>query len=84
MARTTEWRDRAACAGLPFDLFFVDCGVNTDALKVCNRCPVAPECLEDALATDGTEAYGVRGGVSGKRRTEMRRARQRTEKASAA
>lgn len=68
------WRDRAACIDADTDLFFR--GVTSaqplgpevpprEAEEICNRCPVRPECLWDALVSGD---LGVRGGVTGYQR----------------
>ena len=57
------WRAQAACRGLPADLFHPELGANAKAAKaVCQRCPVAQECLIYALSN--TVEFGVWGGLS--------------------
>lgn len=68
-ARREPWRRRAACAGLPTDMFFPGLGENTLAAKaVCAGCPVRAECLESNILVN----QGVYGGLS---RMERRRLR---------
>lgn len=64
-----RWEDRAACAGLPTDRFFVDGRLDDperralvrDVLSVCNRCDVRKECAR--LARSIPARHGVWGGV---------------------
>lgn len=68
-ARREPWRRRAACAGVPVDMFFPGLGENTQAAKaICAGCPVRSECLESNLLIN----QGVYGGLS---RMERRRLR---------
>lgn len=62
------WRDHAACRGLPATLFFSDYGADCSdqAIAVCERCPVAAECLDWAM--EAGEMHGVWGGTSPNRR----------------
>ena len=61
-----DWRFAAACRGMDPALFFID-GAGHDprreaALAVCRACPVAVDCLRDAIDTG--EADGIRGGLT--------------------
>lgn len=60
-----KWIDEAACRGDPDPNTWYasphDAESRARALSVCARCPVAAECLDDALARD--DAYGIWGGV---------------------
>jgi len=74
----TDWRHRAACRDEDPELFF-PVGNSGPALvqiaeakTVCNRCPVAAQCL--AWALDSGQEYGVWGGVS---EVELRALRRR-------
>jgi len=77
------WRDRAACKGMPLELFFGRDGERQAereererrAAAVCARCPVWVECLEYALTQP--EHYGVWGGSGENARRLERRRRQR-------
>lgn len=70
------WQARAACAGMPLDLFFpieeppyyetVEA-----ALNICAQCPVRPECLRYAM--ENNLSYGVWGGTSAGERARARR-----------
>ncbi|MAT05833.1 MAG: hypothetical protein CL424_12415 [Acidimicrobiaceae bacterium] len=63
-----EWRSRAACRGLPTNMFYPVPGVPVgSALAVCAQCPVRAEC--DEFASSTAEVHGVWGG-----RTEGERA----------
>lgn len=89
-ARAYHWRDDAACRGMG-NLFLppVDRGSDRssdhvarsiEAKKVCARCPVLQDCLDEAMATEvGNDAKaraGVRGGLTPEQRA-ARHSRQR-------
>lgn len=56
------WRDRAACRGLPVDIFYpsgkdgngkgMQAHHYARAASVCDSCPVSNECLETSLAEE--------------------------------
>ncbi|MEV2277756.1 WhiB family transcriptional regulator [Nocardiopsis sp. NPDC049922] len=78
------WRTRAECRGLPLWLFYgFDDGGRPDhtasceqiALRICQRCPVAAECLDDELRH--VNQYGIRGGMTAEERRSERRRRKR-------
>lgn len=81
-ARATSWRglypdwvDRAACREIGPEAFApageeAKPSVET-AKKVCRRCPVSPECLQDSL--DRRENFGVWGGLDENERRELLR-----------
>lgn len=61
----TSWMERAACQGMPADVFFPPRGGSDRGVKakeVCARCPVARECFEYAL--EACEDYGIWGGCN--------------------
>lgn len=69
----TEWKNEAACAGLPEDWFFADDAFRQRKAKaVCAECPVLEQCREEAMAQTRRMAarrelsydYGVFGGMS--------------------
>lgn len=74
-----EWRTRAACRLLPDDQTFIfwpglgDTTTLAAARTVCLSCPVAQDCLDQAL-TNGEQ--GIWGGTSDKQRREMRNGRR--------
>lgn len=72
---STQWMEEAACKGLKTDLFFPEKGGNhalTDALKrLCDRCPVQPDCLSYALRANITD--GLWGGTTPNARAKIRR-----------
>ena len=82
-----RWRERASCASVDSDLFF-PVGATGPAVAqiaaakaVCATCPVQPECLAFAIATN--QEYGVWGGTSEEERRALRRAwRARQRQAS--
>lgn len=65
------WRSRAACAGLA-DLFFPADGESdvqeAAAKRICRTCQVSQQCLDSALADEGTAPVyarvGIRGGLT--------------------
>lgn len=66
------WVRDAACAGKDPDLFFPTSGQQgqeAEAKAVCARCPVAGECLAEALKN--REAYGVFGGLNVSERSRL-------------
>ena len=81
---TADWRTRAACRGMDTDMFFPERGdgAAVDAAKaVCGTCPVAADCLDEAInLPDGWGAFGIWGGTSGRQRRIM----VRTERTKAA
>ena len=67
------WRTDAACRGMDTDLFFPPRGGDGwRAKRVCARCPVRAECLDEHLG----ETVGVFGGLSPKERIAERRRRR--------
>jgi hypothetical protein len=78
---TAPWFPDAACAPgrIPPDdveLFFPDRGGDTRPAKlVCHRCPVATQCLTDAL-DHGADLIGVYGGTSQRERQTILRNRR--------
>lgn len=75
------WADRAACSGHDPELWFCD-SISADtasalrrreqvAKTICGGCPVAAECLADALARD--DRYGIWGGYSAAERRILAR-----------
>ena len=78
------WQQRAACQGLPLELFI---GPDTDDLAhdedwdppaevkaICEPCPVRPECLDWAISYD---VWGYWAATSRHQRRQLRRARRR-------
>lgn len=69
-----SWYQRAACKGQDPDIWYPGPqGSDAAAVKVCVRCTVSEECLNDALKTG--EQRGVRAGLSAEARRRMRRSR---------
>lgn len=67
--RGQGWRLDAACSGSDPELFFPDPSdgqAQAAALRVCDGCPVAVDCLVDALAVETPRQirYGIRGGTT--------------------
>ena len=80
--RPDDWRDRAACKDDPIpDLWFVPPGDRhgiAAAKAICRRCPVAAECLAEALADPSI--VGVWGGTGENERAKLRAAMPRQPK----
>jgi WhiB family redox-sensing transcriptional regulator len=65
------WQDQANCKGLPVDMFYYTVEDTTRsirrrkeklALKICSRCDVKSECLQDAIDRD--DAHSIQGGTT--------------------
>lgn len=70
-----DWRDHAACSGLPHSVFFpvgddMEAAI-ANAKKICAICAVSDDCLEFALETN--QRAGVWGGSSEEDRRALRR-----------
>lgn len=78
----TNWRERVACRGVEFVVFFPDRdGDLSEARRLCQSCPVVAACLDDALAVRDVD--GFRGGKTGDERHALliaQRRRARTPK----
>lgn len=87
-----DWRDRAACAGWPTDLWFPPHNAKSgsaaevirvrDAKEICGMCEVRQECLDCAFRLGIW--YGIWGGLTSDERQRMTRARQRRARRSLA
>jgi len=81
-----RWHERARCQGY-FNVFFPPNredgkhASHTQALRVCVGCPVQRQCLELAMAAEGSAAaggrYGVFGGLTPAQRRELWDTRQK-------
>lgn len=80
--RPDDWRDRAECKDDPTpDLWFVTPSARhgiAAAKAICHRCPVAAECLAEAMADPSI--VGVWGGATEGERKKMRGAMPRQPK----
>jgi len=66
------WADEARCLQAEPDTFFPEKGGSTrEAKRICNDCPVKPECLDYALEND--ERFGIWGGLSERERRRLKR-----------
>jgi WhiB family redox-sensing transcriptional regulator len=78
-----SWHERAACIGLPLELFFPIGEVNSPsshiarAKLVCGRCAVVSECLSAAIRT--SEPEGIWGGLTPAERKALQRRRSANE-----
>jgi len=65
----SDLRSRAACQGKDPDLWFPEKGQSsTEAIAICEGCPVRSECLEAGK----DEAFGVWGGTTPADRRRMK------------
>jgi WhiB family redox-sensing transcriptional regulator len=85
------WVTQAACATVDPDLMFPTVGdkpAYRDARRICAACPVINECLEEALAIEGTASkanrYGVRAAMSPAERADLYTRRRRSQLEEAA
>jgi WhiB family redox-sensing transcriptional regulator len=64
------WHDEARCRQYDPDLFFA-AGARSErrAKAVCDRCPVAPDCL--AFALECKAEFGVWGGLNSRERRRL-------------
>lgn len=68
-----SWADSAACRGAPTDMFFPDDGrIRPDVKAICDSCPVALDCLVEAFRVPGDNDFGIRGGMTAKKRRVLR------------
>jgi WhiB family redox-sensing transcriptional regulator len=65
------WRRFALCLGHPSDLWYpVGSDGGAEAIAICSVCPVRLDCLR--WAVEHREREGIWGGISAKRRKQMR------------
>ena len=65
-----DLRPKAACQGKDPDLWFPEKGESsTEAIAICEGCPVRSECLEYAI--EAGEAFGIWGGTTPAERRRM-------------
>lgn len=65
-----SWQENAACLGESVDLFF-DPATERKALRICARCPVQEECLEESLRVYPLAFFGVAGGMTAEERKKF-------------
>ncbi|WP_219471284.1 WhiB family transcriptional regulator [Nonomuraea rhizosphaerae] len=71
-AASPAWRDEGLCAQTDPEAFFPERGAAPQlAKRVCQGCPVRPQCL--AYALDHNIRFGVWGGLTVKERRRLRR-----------
>lgn len=68
---TSDWSTRGTCVGSDPDALFVQGKEQRAAKVVCRECPVALECLADAL--DNRTEFGVWGGMTERERRALLR-----------
>jgi WhiB family redox-sensing transcriptional regulator len=66
---TSDWSTRGTCVGTDPDALFVQGKEQRTAKVVCRECPVALECLADAL--DNRTEFGVWGGMTERERRAL-------------
>lgn len=66
-----KWRSKAACTGVPLEVFFPETGNYATAKEICKSCSVQTECLEMSLSFPEDE-YGMFGGATPRQRSNMR------------
>ncbi|MHA6806279.1 WhiB family transcriptional regulator [Salinifilum ghardaiensis] len=71
-----DWRDRAACRHVaePEAFFPLSPSARSYAQGICSTCPVAAECLAEAL-TRGVD-HGIWGGYTPQQRRSLRRTQE--------
>lgn len=70
MSAVSGWLTRAACLGEDTTIFFTTGTPPPRVRRLCESCPVQPECLEDMLEL-GEDQYGYGGGMTAKQRREV-------------
>jgi WhiB family redox-sensing transcriptional regulator len=68
---TSDWSTRGTCVGTDPDALFVQGKEQRTAKVVCRGCPVALDCLSDAL--DNRTEFGVWGGMTERERRALLR-----------
>jgi WhiB family redox-sensing transcriptional regulator len=67
-----RWRELGLCAQTDPEAFFPEKGASArEAKRICSRCEVRLECLDDAIRSD--ERFGIWGGLSERERRTLRR-----------
>lgn len=67
------WHAQAACAGADPALFFPERQDPTEpARALCRSCPVADDCLAEALRFTERDCPGIWGGTSARERRQLR------------
>lgn len=68
------WAEQAACRGQDPNLFFSEADLKVQqAKRICARCPVRTECLDEGLRAEDSSRYGIYGGLTPAERTELER-----------
>lgn len=66
-----RWRELALCRGADANLFYEQ--HPQTAMAVCAGCPVAIECLAEAIDTPTRDDFGVWGGTGPRERRKLRK-----------
>lgn len=73
-----DWQDRAACRGVPSEIFFPDNPGGQDSVynrarEFCQRCEVTDKCLAYALEHETGQRcrYGMFGGLTPRERGQI-------------
>jgi hypothetical protein len=72
-----NWRDHAACRGVPNEVFYPSWGTSYAVARwYCGHCPVRSECLDAAMQEEAGKnrdhRCGMRGGLTGDERHKAR------------
>lgn len=74
-----DWVGRAACKGMPVELFFDEHGnVPRRARMLCESCQVTDQCLDEALTVSIRDDFGFRAGTSAVQRRKIRTQRHQS------
>jgi WhiB family redox-sensing transcriptional regulator len=73
--KNSEWRNKAACLGMPTNVFFLERGDSSkEAKTICNTCSVKTDCLNEAVHINPIyDSYGIYGGKSSRERNKIRK-----------
>lgn len=72
LGQMPEWMERGVCGQTDPESFFPEKGGSTrEAKAICERCPVAAECLDYAI--DNDERFGIWGGLSERERRKVKK-----------
>lgn len=68
-----SFKERAACKGMPYEMFFPESGANRvykEAIAICKTCTVYKDCMRFAINND--IQFGVWGGLTPQQRIRSR------------
>lgn len=82
--RVGPWADNASCRGIDGEMFYPELATTeaiATAKRVCQHCPVQPQCLEHAIQYN--EQHGIWGGTTPTERARLQRGIKRVTRATA-